>query len=106
MSEIIFKYQLSCVPEQTLMLPFNAKILCVQMQSDTITLWASHDLNLEESIGKEPRTIALYGTGELVTDCLPNKYLGTVQRRGLVWHLYERRAPNTEWTPDEYNRIA
>ena len=84
----IYKYALQPLREQTISMPDSATILTVQMQGDTITLWAEvHDDNRPEN-----RTFEVFGTGWHITplEC-EREYIGTVQdRSGLVWHIYER----------------
>ena len=89
----IWKWQLNLTDEQTVMMPTGAKLLDVQMQGETTggacCLWAMCD----ENAPKEPRRIAIYGTGNLMPD-EPGEYIATFQVHGgaLVFHAFELRA--------------
>ena len=69
----IYKYVLSRVSEQRLLLPPSAKVLCVQAQHNEPCAWVL----LEPDLEKRERLIRCYGTGhELPSQ--PGRYLGTV----------------------------
>jgi hypothetical protein len=87
---IIHKYPLRVAPEQHVEMPSAARILCVQVQNDTICLWAAV---VNPAAPMQARTIQIVGTGNLFENDLT--YLGTVQleRGQFVFHVFERRAP-------------
>lgn len=70
------------------MMPAGAQILTIQMQGNTITLWAQ----VNEAVAQEPRHVEIFGTGWAIGPMPENlKYLSTVQdASGFVWHIYER----------------
>ena len=81
----IYKYPLAIADSQAIKVPGEAKILCVQLQMDTLTLWAQVDPNNIPST----RTIEVFGTGHPMDDGC-RSYIGTVQEGSLVWHVFER----------------
>lgn len=83
----IFKYTLSVADLQTLMLPARAQILDVQAQYSEAQLWALVD---ELETAREPRVIAVYGTGNpMPENC--GSYIATFQMYNgqLVFHAFE-----------------
>jgi hypothetical protein len=80
----IFKYTLYLCPKTEVYMPRGAKVLTVQLQGETIQLWALVD----ESKDSELRIFNIYGTGHLMPDN-PGKYIGTVQIDSLVWHIFD-----------------
>lgn len=85
----IWKWTLIPTDVQTIEVPAGAKLLDVQIQCDMPQLWALCD----ESAPKEPRRIAIYGTGNPMPD-EPGEYIATFQMHGgaLVFHAFELRA--------------
>lgn len=84
----IWKWTLEIVDYQTLEMPIDSKILCVQMQGLSLQLWAICD---EEAL-KEERYFVIYGTGNPLSDNnWAENYIGTVQdsNGSLVWHVFE-----------------
>lgn len=84
----IWKFPIRVVDSQVVEMPFDAKILCVQVQQGAPCLWALVDT---EAI-KSSRRIYIYGTGKPIPDNIDMKYIGTFQYLGgsLVWHVFER----------------
>lgn len=68
------------------MMPAGAKLLDVQMQGGECCVWALCD----QSAAKEPRHIAIYGTGNQMPD-EAGEYVATFQMHGgaLVFHAFE-----------------
>lgn len=84
----IFKYLLKLQELNTLPMPENARILSFQMQGDVPTLWAYVD----PLARRTSRSFRIVGTGnEVPPECNFESYIGTVQDRGYVWHLFEVR---------------
>lgn len=85
----IYKYPLAITGLQSVPLPVGAEILTVQMQGDSLCLWALVDAKV---VSVTRRTFEVFGTGHDM-DTNPRTYLGTVQQAGgaLVWHVFERR---------------
>lgn len=79
----IFKYELRITDEQKIDLPKGAIILSVQMQGDTLCLWAMVDTDNK----LESRSIAIIETGD---PCwCPNwNFIGTIQGPVFVWHVF------------------
>jgi len=70
-------------------LPKNAEILCVQTQGNFICMWYIFDPYTTET---EVRKFRVCETGQdIVLDNLDSNmwYIGTVQQRDLVWHVFE-----------------
>ena len=87
--ERIFKYQLDIVDEQTLNLPYTAKILSVIEQHNKVVLYAAVDDEHEP----HQRLIRIVGTGHPFPDIEQCVYLGTVSTHDghLIWHVFEER---------------
>lgn len=80
----IFKYRIQFEVEQKLELPVSHEILTLQMQGDYAFIWALVDP--DEVKGEF--AFRIVGTGHrevLDTD----KYVGTYQVDGFVWHLFQ-----------------
>lgn len=81
----IYKYPIDIRDEQLVKMPKDAKILTVQMQGDNPTLWALVD----EKAEKEYRKIRIIGTGHPIPDADSLTYIGTIQERMFLWHVFE-----------------
>ena len=80
----IWKFRIEFDVEQTIELPVNHEILTVQMQGDFAYIWVLVD---PEEV-KGSFAFRIVGTGHrevLDTD----KYVGTFQVDGFVWHLFQ-----------------
>ena len=82
----IWKWMLNMTDVQAVEMPDSAKLLTVQLQGGMPQLWALCD----ENAPKEPRRIAIYGTGNQMPD-EPGEYIATFQLHGgaLVFHAFE-----------------
>lgn len=80
----IYKYPIADAENQRLDLPENARILSLQMQGSTPTLWALVDPHARI----RSRRVSIFGTGWDATAAESMTYLGTVQDAGLVWHFF------------------
>ena len=82
----IWKWTLDLTDVQTVEVPAGAKLLSAQVQHDEPQLWALCD----ENAPKEPRKIALYGTGNPIPDD-PGEYIATFQlyEENIVLHAFE-----------------
>lgn len=78
MSKYVYKYTLNVTDKQTLILPFKAQILCVQVQNNIPVLYAKVDLS--HSL-VEKRYFHTFGTGHLIKSMVDNylNYVGTYQ---------------------------
>lgn len=86
-TKTIWKYPLDQIGQVIqLEIPRAAKLLTVQLQGGTPTLWALVEKNAPY---EATRQVILLGTGENIKRELGD-YLGTVQSNiGLVWHAFE-----------------
>lgn len=84
-SKMIYKYPLVLTEKQSLAMPKNAEILDVQVQNNVIVLWALVDPETNDEV----RKFEIFGTGVAMAD-VTRIYLGTVQKNGFVWHVFER----------------
>ena len=66
-------------------MPCAAVVRTVQMQAGMITLWAEHEAGMPHN---EERRFAIVGTGVRFPERMT--YVGTVQARDYVWHIYEQ----------------
>jgi hypothetical protein len=98
LNKTIYKYRLQMATryEHRLELPFNSKILDVQIQGNQLCLWAIVDPELDSVI----RRFRVFGTGWSWKDKpdhdpivgLDYTHLATVQEKnGMVWHVFEVR---------------
>lgn len=87
MTKRIYKYSLNTTDYQTILMPKDAKILCVMNQKDNIVLYAEVEQNIEE-----PYHFEIFGTGHPMKEGMGThrEYIGTVQLYGgdLVFHVY------------------
>lgn len=67
-------------------MPKEATILTVQYQDNELCLWAI--VNIDNPV--EDRCFEIFGTGEIIDLAAEAPYIGTVQRIGLVWHVFEK----------------
>jgi hypothetical protein len=79
----IYKYELEFAPVQTVLVPLHYKILSVQMQDHVICVWI-----LIAENKTTPVRFEIFGTGQDIPDG-HRSFVGTVQRSGYVWHIFE-----------------
>lgn len=89
MAQKIWKYPIEIIlGRQTVLMPRNAIILCVQAQGNEPQLWALVDTEAPEAA----RKLLLFGTGHPITEPL-GSYVGTFQIQAYggayVWHVFE-----------------
>lgn len=82
----IWKWSLRVADEQILELPEGAQILDVQIQGGMPQLWAL----VNPTAPKQPRNIAIYGTGHPVPEN-PGTYIASFQMHdgALAFHAFE-----------------
>lgn len=90
--EVIYKYELDAVPEQTFSLPAFAQILSVQCQGEGAgvpVMWVRHTLNTSAMVD---RTIVVLPTGLDfdVPQGYQYKHIETIQMSFMVWHFFEK----------------
>lgn len=82
-------------------MPFNAKILSIQIQGALIAIWVI----CNERSPKEDRIFDIYPTGrDLPPD--PGMYLATVQFGCFVWHIFENTKQDKDKMINEMLKIA
>lgn len=85
----IYKYEIY-TGSQTIEMPKDAEILCVQRQLDSACVWAI----VETSEDTEFKKIDVFRTGHPISDEIGfhREYIGTYQEAGggLIWHVFER----------------
>jgi hypothetical protein len=86
----ICKYPLAIQDEQVVNLPRGARVLTVQTQSDSPSLWALIDENETET---EPRIFSIYATGDPTS--AEGTYINTFQLLGgrFIGHVFETTTP-------------
>lgn len=80
---IIYKYPLELIEEQTIIIPQEHKLLCVQMQYGQAKIWAL----VNNASSSTKLKVFHYGIGHnfyLGT----KEYLGTYQKDTFVWHIF------------------
>lgn len=84
----IYKYPLTLVDKQTIEMPMDFQILCIQTQFNKPCIWVMVNPKLPP-IGIK---IEIYGTGESITNPYPEylKYIGTFQTNNghEVYHVF------------------
>lgn len=98
----VWKYNLGGTGQHDLSLPKRASILNFQIQGGVFTLWALVDITLDPSQWGEDdyevRQFEIIGTG-WDTKRRSFEYIGTVQDKAFVWHMFEVTIENdrTGW---------
>lgn len=87
MERRIYKYDIEIKDEQFISLPKFAEILTAQVQGSSIVLWAI----VYPNNTVEKRVIEIYGTGHPFPSAGmgERKYISTVKKDELVWHIFE-----------------
>lgn len=88
----VYKYRLQLFDRQIVKMPSNSRILSIQGQHGTLTMWALVDVNSEPVV----REFFVFGTGHPVPAEMVDRlaFVGTVQMNDglLVWHVFEDKA--------------
>lgn len=86
MSRAIWKFPLKITDAQHITAPAGAKIIAVQMQGDTLCLWAI----VNPDAPTKRIEIRVHGTGHPLPVDADYDHIGTVQASGgaLVWHVF------------------
>lgn len=90
MKTIIYKYPIKVRDKQTISLPAMHTILSAQFQDSQLCVWAEvqHEVPPNDMVEV---TIRIYGTGQIITlDARYRNFIGTAQRGGRVWHVFEQ----------------
>lgn len=84
----IWKFTLGIIDAQSVEMPINAEILCVQVQHDVPCLWA----RVDPKARKVQRRIITHGTGHPVPGTT-GEYVGTYQLQdgAFVGHVFEMK---------------
>jgi hypothetical protein len=80
----IHKFRLEEQREQEILLPVGSRILTLQLQDDMPHIWCM----VSQDKDMETRTFTTCLTGWQVDDKL-SAYIGTYQKCGLVYHVFE-----------------
>jgi len=83
----IWKYKLDMAVVTVVEMPEGATVLQFQNQGGMMTFWAIVDTE----VVTEKRTFHVVGTGSPFPEVGDRDmyYMGTVQNRGYVWHIFE-----------------
>lgn len=81
----IYKYELDIRGEQVVQMPHNPEILSVQMQGEVICVWALVNTTYNDTA----YIFEIFGTGDTIDNFI-REYVGTVQDRSMVWHVFYR----------------
>lgn len=89
--QAIWKFPLTVMDDQDVVLPKGSVILTVQVQNERPTLWAQVNPDVVEA---ETRRIHIVGTGHLFEVIGSWRYIGTFQllNGDFVGHVYEVEA--------------
>jgi hypothetical protein len=86
---MIFKYKLENIDQQTIVMPFPARILSVTEQNNDIVLYSIVDD--EKDVPTIPVDILIKGTVDVVENEGLYTFLGTVKLPdGETWHVFYR----------------
>lgn len=87
MTKAVWKYEIEARDRQSIHMPVNAEILCVQMQNGNPCIWALGD----PEDARQEREFLMLGTGHNAAPESIGRYIGTFQMSGgsLVFHLFE-----------------
>lgn len=80
----IWKFTLDITDEQTVGIPLNYRALTVQMQNGVLCMWALVD----PDSSTVTRKVFVVGTGNPCDHISACQYLGSVQERAFVWHVF------------------
>lgn len=88
----IWKFPLQLTDTQQVKIPAGTKILTVQMQGETITMWGIVPDNETNRAITSTVTIEIHGTGETNRSPYGLIYIGTVQSHTgmFAWHIFSR----------------
>lgn len=90
----IYKYKLENIDQQTIIIPFPAKILSVVEQDNDIVLYSIVDDGKDgKDVHKIPIEILIKGTGDVVEDNIGlYTFVGTVKLFDgkEIWHVFYR----------------
>jgi hypothetical protein len=86
----IWKFPLEIADEQFIKMPSGAKILCCQMQDEIPCLWAIVDPTTTAAEQRIIRIIPTGGPVDVFAGQQTLRYIGTVQERVFVWHVFEK----------------
>lgn len=88
MIKVIYKYPLTHGSVQQIEMPYDAEVLCVQMNNGIPCLWALH--SKEKGVAK--LSFEMFGTGHPIPEGT-RKYIGTFQVEELgamyVFHVFQ-----------------
>lgn len=85
MSYRVWKFPLNDHGRTGLTVPKGASPLHVDYQNYVLTLW----MGLDPDLAEEGRAFQVIATGEPVELDTLCGHVGTVQRHGFVWHVFE-----------------
>lgn len=87
----IWKTVLAKLPLQLIEVPAGAEMLCAREQYNEMCVWYRCD----PGSPKEPRTIAICGTGHPAPEAAEARYLGTCALNDgtFQFHVFEKIAP-------------
>ena len=85
----IWKYPFAVgVASQAFEMPTGARVLTIQMQGTTPTIWVLVDVPTNGPEDYESRVFSIHVTGGEV-DKIRGEYIGTFQVNGFVGHVFE-----------------
>jgi len=87
MEKVILKYEVN--NQNLLVVPRNSEVLDIQLQREIFVVWFLVDLKEEET---EERNLEIFMTGETIQYDMgtTRKYLKTLQKGNIVFHIFER----------------
>lgn len=86
--QVIWKQQIIITDRVSVFVPKGSEILSFQLQNGEPTIWFLCNSDQQQ----EERFLEIFGTGNPIYSDMgvSRKFIGTIQKDGLVWHLFER----------------
>jgi hypothetical protein len=81
----IWKYHFAIAKSFDIEMPSPARVLSVQNQDGIPTMW----VNVDDKAPMGKHRFYIRGTGWDCSDVVGYRFLGTIQERGFVWHVFD-----------------
>jgi len=90
MMDYIWKYPIKVTDKQFVRMPRGSKILSAQVQGEQVYIWAS----VRSDNVMVDRCITIIGTGMRIHIGQYGVHIGTIQKDGFVWHIFDMGETN------------
>lgn len=87
MSFVIYKYPVTIIPVQNLILPKGASIIKCGETSAGVFVWALHEKDAKDYVKRE---IWIYGTGNPIETLKNKRFIETIiDKDEFIWHFFD-----------------